>query len=813
MADLLFLKDLSQFKSIMKKMPNLLVSNKIITNNSVVATELERLNHPFIHESKYLELNDMTQSLTTANQLAEHWCDEAQAEINFCGISLTQAARQDLVLPFELCLNARIAYQKLLNSESARHIYSYFIPPTAMCRTGPTPAPAFRSPAAITQAVLLWLAHTYQISVTSLRSFRPSTEEGRQFRPRISDNELKYCLLNKKILIEENLKSRNSSTREIVLLNMGLWPQEIEGLEKGFSKYLNWRVLKLSSRELSLGRLTSQSSEYNSIVKKLDHIWQIYYSSINKYSGNYPEIFGNPFLKFQFARIFDEIKTAIRLGQSFSNFLDAFRPSLVVLGHDAFTIERTLVNIARSKGIPTVGLIHGGLGPLYGLLGIVGDVDHVFVWGKEDVRRLNLCGFNHRNIHPVGSLRFDRQYQSIKYSYGNGPDILDKYKIRQNIKLPTNKHVVLLLTSPTNIGLAQFAADPEKHRKTWLDLVALAKRRADLIFAIKPHPAYDFIDFYRHLCRIGPNNLVMLKPVNLELALQASDLAVLINYCSTASIEAILWQVPLIFLRTAIYPTPFHEDPLDEQGAINVFSIEEFESTINSLLNDTNLRQKANNNAKLILDSLFCNHDSPALNCLMSESEKISLAPEIMHLYKAASFEECLSQRLNAILRLILGKKETDQILLEITNLVGMLKAKSEKANAYLEQIMFGLAFALGNTTKNAKELGHLSRTYFSYFRTEWHVPKKVIRIMLMKAYLAAIIRSYDSKQFDKARSYAWQALIRIPNDVVFSRLFWQFLLKSLIGYNRFALFLVNVIARSKMTFLRITPPRYIKIK
>jgi len=80
------------------------------------------------------------------------------------------------------------------------------------------------------------------------------------------------------------------------------------------------------------------------------------------------------------------MRLAAQLGLSFARLLDSVSPSVIVFGHEAFTIERTLVQVARHKDIPTIGFVHGGLQPLWGRLGNVGDADYVMAWNKKILR-------------------------------------------------------------------------------------------------------------------------------------------------------------------------------------------------------------------------------------------------------------------------------------------------------------------------------------------------------------------------------------------------------------------------------------------
>src|SRR5208283_4818732 len=97
-------------------------------------------------------------------------------------------------------------------------------------------------------------------------------------------------------------------------------------------------------------------------------------------------------------------------------------------------------------------------------------------------------------------------------------------------------------------------------------IVEWAGRHPELTVLIKPHPSYDYYDFYRRLSAEGPPNLVYLETADLSSVLAAADLSVLINCVTTAGLESMLHGVPVIFLKQAGYPTPSREDSFGGKG-------------------------------------------------------------------------------------------------------------------------------------------------------------------------------------------------------------------------------------------------------
>jgi hypothetical protein len=228
---------------------------------------------------------------------------------------------------------------------------------------------------------------------------------------------------------------------------------------------------------------------------------QAFEAARRRYLAPYPELFGNPFLDFQFRRIWAEMFRAARLAESFQSLLEAVRPSLVVFGYDGFVVERMLERVARREGVPTAALIHGGLTHAAGDRVRRGEADHLLAWGEEDVRGLARYGAAPDRVWRVGSLRYDELYHSAVRREGETRRPL-RVQARGLLNLPPRQPTVLLLTAST-MAMSAPLAHPAKHRETWRQVARLAARRPDLTFAIKPHPGWDHYEFYRILCRGG----------------------------------------------------------------------------------------------------------------------------------------------------------------------------------------------------------------------------------------------------------------------------------------------------------------------
>jgi len=168
MIHLLFFTDRSQLEYVKASNPSCLVEMLPITNDIAVAFELERLKIEYIDEWDFLKSEDIESNKDVAHHLAKNWWDEHIVSTEYEGFALTDAAQQDLVYPFEACLNARTVYGRLFDAYVVGKISGYFLPSIAVVRTGPFPV--CRALQSVSQAILFYMADQRGIEVERLTS-------------------------------------------------------------------------------------------------------------------------------------------------------------------------------------------------------------------------------------------------------------------------------------------------------------------------------------------------------------------------------------------------------------------------------------------------------------------------------------------------------------------------------------------------------------------------------------------------------------------------------------------------------------------
>jgi hypothetical protein len=570
--ELLYFSDISQLDYVLASKPDFLRKMRPITGDMVVAFELERLGNEFIDEWDFIKADEIEKNRNDAYQISRTWWSEYFASTEYEGLSLADVAKQDLFYPFEASLNARTIYDRIFCTYPVERVSGYFLPSVGLVRTGP--APTSRAVRSITEAIFFYIAERYGIPVDKLISSLPLSQ----------GSITNYGTQLKSIKTAKSPKTGKIADK-IILVYKTLMPgSEHTALMKAIDELPGVRAISISEHVLGL-------STQPNIESGSQTFWNSFVEFVKTYKGDYPEIFANKNLFFQFERINKEMESALAYGDVFNIFLELLKPSLIIFGYEGFTIERTLVRLAQNKKIPTSSLIHGGVRFKFGSLGFIGDVDAVLAWSTSDIEWLTSYDVDHFRCKKIGCLRYESNY--VKYASTHGVDS-SKTKIaaKKRLRICPDKPLIVWVTAEINTGLAEPIAEPSKHRGAIREYLSLVESRPDLQFAIKAHPSFDYYELYRNLDSKIPN-LKFLEQATLSEILEASDICLMINYCTTASLEAMLHQVPVVYLNNAVYPLLDWRDNLSETGIVRVGSVVELKKTIDNLLNNSIVRQHA----------------------------------------------------------------------------------------------------------------------------------------------------------------------------------------------------------------------------
>ena len=295
------------------------------------------------------------------------------------------------------------------------------------------------------------------------------------------------------------------------------------------------------------------------------------------------EIFSNRHLFFQFEGLGSELERAAIFGDIFALLLELIKPSLIIFAHEAFTVERILVRVAKERMFPTASMFHGGFRPNFGYQGLCGDVDLIWVWNDYDAKWLIKYGIDPDRIQIIGCVRYENHFRKYISSL-NEDFVFKRKKAKAFIGIAPDKPLITLLTAEINTGFASPCACPRKHRDALRGILKLVESRADLQFIIKAHPGYDYHELYNHILSFNLPNLIFNPSHRLDDVLEATDICIMVNYCTTAALEAMLCHVPILFLDNAIYPIDDFQDILSATNINRPKNISDLDSAINDLL-------------------------------------------------------------------------------------------------------------------------------------------------------------------------------------------------------------------------------------
>ncbi len=563
--ELLYLTDISQVNYIFDNSLDYFEKYTPLSGDLVVSSKLEKLGISFIDEWDYLAKEYINLNWQNSLTLSKKWCKELKIEeIKYNNVLLSKCTQQDFAYSFEAALNARTAYEKILNEFDVTRIFGFFLPDTPVIRTGP--APTHRAVRSVSQSVLFWLAENKNIPIIKLKSnYDLSSAISRKRKNQLNTNNV--------------TKSKIETKKKIAFLFLDcLHKDEIIEIKNTYKNSPEWIIIPFSNNITDNIHIQIDELEDN-----LAESYQLFKKASAEYLGEYPEIFGNHFFHFQFQGIWLEMKKAGHLVKIFDFFFQVLKPQVLFFGYDAFTLESALIELSKKYNISTVSMLHSGLGHYFSYVGMTGNSDHILVWNQWDRKILINYGIDENRIEVLGSIRYEKLYQNLK---SENIFTLDEKRKSICIKLGLNpdKPVVLLLTTAINTGFSVPVSNPRAHRRGLDEIIKYVEKRLDLQFIIKPHPSFDYYELYRNLLDSNISNLFFIEQVDFDEVVSISDVSLLINYFTTAALESLIYKIPVIFYNNAVYDLNDWVISINELGIQKVNCVLKLEKEIDKLI-------------------------------------------------------------------------------------------------------------------------------------------------------------------------------------------------------------------------------------
>ncbi|MES2427311.1 MAG: hypothetical protein V4560_10080 [Bacteroidota bacterium] len=581
------------------------------------------------------------------------------------------------------------------------------------------------------------MADKYEVKINKLESTYPLSA-GTLPRKRSPFSTVKATQLNRENSIADKVA---------VVIYDTMAGSEHEDIKDSFEKMDDWQVISIAKLDLKHHGFKNEGSL--NISKQLQYAWKIFNDNIAKYDGSYPEIFANKYLNFQFRRIWDEMELSVEYASIFLTVLDILKPSVIILGHEAFTVERVFVALSKKKDIPTVGLLHGGFGHRLGYKGIIGDSDSILVWNDVDVTCLKLYGEDESKLLKIGCIRYEAKYKKYTQKLSSGQKEINE-EAKRRIRIRHNCPAVLIVTAAINSGFSAPIANPKEHREAFDELLKLVITRKDLTFIIKAHPSYDYYEIYRRLHSLNLPNLVFLENATLDEAIEASDVCLLINNFTTAALEAMLYQIPVIYLNNAVYDLPGWEENIPDFNINRIHSVFELESKIDALLNNTGLKENTFvESDKIIRKILDINGRSPydrLTDFIISISKKELTCTSIPeNIYRKIYTRQ---HRDNT------GEKEVAAFLNQIVS------------NHSIEDVLYSVVFIAGSNNAGVESIFIIFNTIRRYLGGENLAQWNELRWILLHYYILGYSNNSNKYNlFSAIQLIGW--LLRYPKKTI----------------------------------------------
>ncbi len=167
-------------------------------------------------------------------------------------------------------------------------------------------------------------------------------------------------------------------------------------------------------------------------------------------------------------------------------------------------------------------------------------------------------------------------------------------------------------------GLVSFVKPGELDR-SWMRLLDMINMEADIHLDIIPHPRYDDIKYYKS--RILPlSRNVGLVYERADLSRRVYDVALLMNTPSSAAVDVVRSDIPIVYLRDVI--PPWHKSDID-RGLICISEIDKLLPLLRRLKNDRMYRHRVLAQQRRWLDEVVCAFGKKAASNMEMFLEKI----------------------------------------------------------------------------------------------------------------------------------------------------------------------------------------------
>jgi len=562
MATLCLVGKISELNGILRLYSQSLTEFVFVPQNNRIASELERLKLTYVEPQSVNDTSTAERNGRMAYGYAAAIYREVHESIEAKYGVQTPFICEELAWPFEILLNSYDAFTRILRSYEIERIIFCGSEKVGMARNGP--APAFIASNTITRGVVKALARKKGIIMLESHSPDRASERDiwRRKRKVPAASQQTY-----QVARGGRLPQRNP----IILFRDGLWQSEIDAVRSILSDIDAVEVLEVTSKDLMLLSQLSVEATPQLHVAQAKH--ELIEAGMKLVEIGF--IFNEAELHVHLEAIAKEICRAVTLREVVRQIAKNNKPRLAIFGHDAFTVEQAFEEVFASEEIRTVSLFHGGLYPNPVGHGIVGRADALIVWNAFDAEILKRFDYYQGQKLILGSLRFsNRLTVNITDSANSSIPVIESKTTKS----------ILLLTAPVQVGMSFPYVSANDYRNAWREISRLAIRNEKWRFTIRTHPAYDDLEYYKDVIASSQEQISLSKAGTAILAAANCDVAVTVNYSTTAAIDVISYGKPVVFLANAICDMEGTAKLLEKLGGIVVWSTAELEEELSLLL-------------------------------------------------------------------------------------------------------------------------------------------------------------------------------------------------------------------------------------
>lgn len=254
---------------------------------------------------------------------------------------------------------------------------------------------------------------------------------------------------------------------------------------------------------------------------------------------DYPFIFRNKHLMFQFQDFFAQIIEGAKYINAARWIDDLLKPDLYLLGNNASgTMKNFLRNLPRER---TFGKFHGSAQNLTPQN--VPPVKHLFLKGDSSKRQLKRRMTPKENVWEKISTIGDMRILS------NQPMPPDVQKLYERLRTSINgRPVITLFTVQIDYGLYWGSHRLREHSEYWRGIEQIIQNHPEWCFLIRHHPRYDYLNLYYDLSKKHDNLFLVDSAFIFDHIKDLTDISVVVNAFSSVLYEIYRAQKPLVML-------------------------------------------------------------------------------------------------------------------------------------------------------------------------------------------------------------------------------------------------------------------------